>query len=140
MHFGTAGQQDYIQHLTNLLTASHNLVKTYQKAIKKDEDAPASRLDDLEVSAKKDKRHALALINAGRNVAARDIEHMLADRSNEVRGRGRISKQEELLGGTLLLQGTDEDEEDKENRVIRGWGIVAEEAAKAVRKLDRVGR
>lgn len=106
----------------------------------------------MERDFKKDKQAALSTIDAGRRVAARDVEAMLADRYHEVRGRRGLTNDDEQKGRMLLVRGEhvggtgdgDEDE-DKENRAPggsggMGWGNVAFDASKAVRKLEVVGQ
>jgi hypothetical protein len=121
--------------ITELIEASHGLINTYIALTKRE--LPQSRLDDAEKTYIKDKAVALTTVNAGRRVAARDVETMLMDRYHEVRGRTGLTKEDERRGRRLMSQGEDE---DKENHNPLGWGNVAIDAQKAVRKLHNVGQ
>lgn len=79
----------------------------------------------------------LSMINAGRRVAARDVDAMLADRYNEVRGRSNLTREDEQQGRMLLSK---DEEGHNEERYSMGWGNVAADARKAVHKLEKVGQ
>ena len=136
MPFVAAGHQEYIVEITQLIKESHELVKTFDELVKAEEKNPPSRLKGLEHDFHKDEEVVLSTINAGRRVAARDVDTMLADRYNEVRGRCKLTREDEQQGRMLLLRA---EEDHKEGRDSMGWGNVAADARKAVHKLQKVG-
>ena len=134
--FVAAGHQEYIVEITQLIKASHELVKTFDSLVKREEEIPSSRLGQLQRDTHKDEEAILSTISAGRRVAARDIDTMLADRYNEVRGGSDLTREHEQQGRMLLSKG---EEDNRGSRDSMGWGNVAADARKAVHKLQRVG-
>lgn len=131
-----AGHQEYIVEITQLIRESYELVKTFDGLVKREEEIPSSRLRLLEWDTHKDEEAILSTVKAGRRVAARDVDSMLADRYNEVRGRSNLTREDEQQGRMLLSKG---EEDHKESRDSMGWGNVAADARKAVHKLQKVG-
>jgi hypothetical protein len=86
---------------------------------------------------RKDKQAASETFLAGKRVALRDVDFMLADRMNEVRGRSDITAEDEHKGRLLLSRHKDA---MKEKRGNVGWGVIASGIEKYARKLDGVGR
>jgi hypothetical protein len=115
--FTAAVQQEYFEQVSALLASSHGLINSYTRLSK--QEVPRSRLGELSEMYRKDKETALSLLAAGRRVSGQDIDEMLADRRNEVRGRSSLTREDEQKGRMLLLEG---EGEGKENRGGLGWG------------------
>jgi hypothetical protein len=74
----------------------------------------------------------------------RDVEDMLSDRNNEVRGR-KLRAEDVERGRKLMCLGVVEEEEEEDGegegqgrREIVGWGVVAGDAVKFMGKFERV--
>ena len=137
--FLTAGQQVYFNQVAELLNTSHRLINTYHEVREGETKSTPSRLPEMERDFKKDQEAALSTIDAGRRVAARDVETMLADRHHEVRGRSNLTREDEQKGRMLLAR-CEEDDEEEDSREVMGWGMVAADARSAIKKLDKVGQ
>ena len=135
--FVAAGHQNYIHEITQLVAASYELINTFDRLLKEENKIPNSRLENMKGDFLKDREAVLSTIEAGRRVAARDIQTMLSDRHNEVRGRSNLTREDEQKGRILLSKGEDD---NKENHEAVGWGNVAADARKAVHKLEKVGQ
>ncbi len=135
--FAAAGYQEYVVEITQLVKASYALVDTFDELVKQEEKIPPSRLAGLEQDFHQDEEAVLSTINAGRRVAARDVDTMLTDRYNEVRGRSNLTREDEQRGRKLLSKG---EAEYREDRISTCWGDIAADARKAVHKLEKVGQ
>ena len=134
VEFTAMGQQAYGDRVADLVDASQGLIDQYNKLTL--QQPKKSRLDEIRTTFEKDKQSALAMIAAGRRVAATDIQDMLADRHHKVRGRGTITREEESKGRHLLSRGRLESDGVVDKG--QGWGNVATEMKKAVAGLDQV--
>lgn len=143
-----AGFQPFILESNQLITSSHKLIKTYKTLRNQEIDQPPlyseTRLDKLVDDFKQDRDLLITTLNAGRSVALKDVEDMLSDRNREVRGRGKLRREDEVRGGKMLDDGVEDDSQEdesevKEGRERVGWGVVAGDAVKVLGKLERVG-
>lgn len=152
------GEQKYCVDISNMVASCESLVKAYRdlapepskgNAVPK-ESTPHPRLATWQSEFAEDKQAILQMLVAGKKVAMREVEGMLADRYREVRGRSNLSRDEEMRGRHLLDKGTsvksgagDEgDGREKENGMdttepLMGWGNAAHDVQKA---MDRLGR
>lgn len=134
VQFTAIGQQAYGDRIADLVVESERLMKQYNKLTT--QQPTESRLDEIKTTFEKDKQGALAMIAAGRRVAATDIHNMLADRHHEVRGRSALTQDDKSKGRHLLSQGRPESADTHDG--VQGWGTMAAEIKKAVAKLDQV--
>ena len=128
------GHQACGDHIADLIDASHKLLQTYREL--STAQASESRLDSLSSTFQKDEDAALITISAGRRVASRDIHNVLTDRYHQVRESSSLTRDEQLSGTALLFKGQEETEENP--RAGLGWATVANEANKAVGKLNHI--
>lgn len=133
--FTTVKGQKYFDAVTELVSDSYALTN-----IHKDENGrkkPASGLEKLVKTLKKDKNAALSVIEAAKKVAMQDVEAMLADRCHEVRDRSQLAPEEEQKG-RLLLPKADDNLGDGEG--VLCWGDLAMNMTTALKKLEDVGK
>ena len=90
----------------------------------------------LEEDLRLDKEAIDRSIAAGRKVVQSDIEGMLADRYNEVRGRRDLTQEDETRGRALMARAKQDGEMKSENM---GWGDVAYDVERVAKKMEGVG-
>jgi hypothetical protein len=129
-----AETQPYCEAMSGLLEQSGALVLAYDELAGRH--THKSRLETIETSFKKDKGATESTLEAGRNVAAAQIEQLLTDRYNEVRMPHDLTAEEEHQGKVLLSYGTNEDAQSKQTP---GWGNVAADMERAVGRLCFAG-
>lgn len=66
-------------------------------------------------------------------MAKSEIEDMMADRFNEVRGRRALTEDETRLGKSMFDSADDDD--DIEMSGTEGWGKVADRTGRAAKKM-----
>lgn len=147
--FPVIEHQELYEKTKALMIRSKNLVDIYQTLSNTAAPAPdAVRLQNVQKVFEKDKESTRRSFAAGKNVALTDVQGMLADRYHEVRGRSGLHRDEEARGRTLLAKGKGADQEGETGGevnsegagqdVLMGWGNVAVDMQKAVKRLDDV--
>ena len=133
----TADGQPLHQQSMMLLEESKALLKAYNDVA--DRGARSSSLEQLATGFRHDHETIGNMIKAGKKVAKTEIEGMLADKYNEIRGRRTLTKDEEDSGAMLLNEAGPRDEDgDVTMRNSEGWGTVAYRASRAAQKLEAV--
>ena len=127
-------QQPLVKHVATIVAESRNLLNEY-KAIASQPIRP-SRLPNLNQAIHQEKERTTDAVKAGRQLAARDIDILMADKHHEIRGRSGITAEDEEQGRRLLRQGRKED--GKEHEHEGRWGSTAYDLKKAVLKLSDV--
>jgi hypothetical protein len=92
-----------------------------------------SPLDQLEATFRRDCEYTSSVLAAGKKVAKSEIEDMMADRYNEVRGRRALTEDEAKLGKEIF-DSADQDA-DTVMSDTEGWGEVAYKTSRAARKM-----
>lgn len=126
--------QPYCEAMSSLMAHSGTLLLAYDELARRD--THKSRLQDIAVSFNKDKGAMEATIEAGKKVAAIDIERLLVDRFNEVRLPNSLTGEDEHKGRLLLSKGTEKETQSKQSL---GWGNVATDTERAVNELCYAG-
>ncbi|KIX01330.1 uncharacterized protein Z518_09055 [Rhinocladiella mackenziei CBS 650.93] len=91
--------QSFCDSMVNLMKQSHALLFAYDQLAS--QETQTSRLQEISTTFKRDKEVAKATIEAGRLVAGRDVDNLLADRFHEVRDPDDLTD-EEIHKGRLL--------------------------------------
>ena len=164
--------QQYCINIRSLIDSSYDLIFLYNDLIppygsetssspvkSKSPSKPLQeRLKIFGEDIAKDKAAVLAQLAAGKKVVVSDVQGMLADRMHEVRGRGRMGRDEEQMGRVLLekakkynkghekaIDAEEEDEageeedEEGDDAPLLGWGNMAFDMQRAVKGLGKIG-
>lgn len=117
-----------------LLEESRKLLAQYQELTR--QQSQTRHLSDLAEKFETDKEQVRLAIAAARKVVEGDIDDMLADKTQEVRGRKTITVDDQSLGSDVLRIGQARQEQTaRVDPDGEGWGEVASKAKRAVHRL-----